>query len=110
MDDAGRLTATGWDGDDLDNLMRDLGESDPGAPNLAAFAGVTGAGAGEGTFADATRVDADARERVALTLSLSLAQRSIIMAAFGRAKALGYPTQPEAIEQMARTYMEVNKS
>lgn len=94
----------GWDRDDLDNLLRDLGTYDPGAGVLRAFEGVTGAGANEGTWSDQTRLDPDSIERVAFTVSLTKEERGVVLAAMKRAKAAGYATQPEAIVAIARAY------
>jgi len=99
------MVGTGYDGDALDDLLRDLGRYDPGAGILSRFEGVTGPGAEEGTFAEATRVTPTG-EYVTLSFSVTLAQRGVIMAAIKRAQKAGYTTQPEALVAVAERYTE----
>lgn len=93
---------TGWDGDDLDALLRDLGEWDPGGSIRDAFADRPA----EGHEMGAVARDRDAEQFYGLHIPLTEVQRGIVLAAFKRAKADGYATQPEAIVAMAQKYTE----
>lgn len=96
------MIGTGWDAQDLDTILRDLKQYDPGAAILGDFAHL-----GE-ALSDRAELQkgraADGTEFFALHVSLTAVQREAILAAFKRAKALGFATQPEALEDMARKY------
>lgn len=103
--DAPALTGTGWDSDDLDTLLRDLGKYDPGAAILAAFDGVEGE-QNESVKTFLHGRDAAGNDLFVMRLSLTEGQRDDVLQAFAKAKRMGTPTQPEALSLIARHYLE----
>jgi hypothetical protein len=99
------MVGTGWDSDDLDTLLRDLGKYDPGAGILAAFDGVD-ADSGETVKTFLHGRDAAGNDLFVMRLSLTEGQRDDVLQAFAKAKRNGTPTQPDALALIARHYME----
>lgn len=98
------MVGTGFDGESLDTILRDLGQYDPGASILNEFAGIS-----EGLSERAELMkgrDQHGNEFFAFHVSLTAVQRKALLDAFKKAKDAGFATQPEALEAMARAYTE----
>lgn len=104
----GLLEGTGYDGDDVDTYLRDLGlmAGDPGAGILDAFAHVPKSDRNELGIRQGR--DADGTTYYPLHLPLTAAQRDLWLQACRAAKAAGHETQPAALEAMCRAYLGGN--